>query len=81
MTPGSIPIMSIPNAATISRRPWRRYPGIDRPQPLGLQNLTGDRWVTTAAGGAVRDVDPQRSVGLAAGTRINFGAVVAEIQA
>lgn len=46
----------------------------------GLKNLGGEKWVSTTAEGAVRDVDPGRSVTLAVGTRINFGKIEGEIR-
>ena len=46
----------------------------------GLKNLTDNKWVVTTADGAVRDVDPQRSVTLAVKTRIQFGKAEGEIR-
>lgn len=46
----------------------------------GLKNLSGDRWVATLPSGGLRDVDAGRSVPLAAGTRIQFGKIEAEIR-
>jgi DNA-binding helix-hairpin-helix protein with protein kinase domain len=50
------------------------------PTIWGLKNLSSQKWVITAAGGAVKDVEPGRSVTLTAGTRINFGSVEGEIR-
>jgi serine/threonine protein kinase len=44
------------------------------PGVWGLKNLGGEKWVATLATG-LRDVEPGRSVPLAANTRINFGKV------
>ncbi|MCP9493858.1 MAG: hypothetical protein MSG64_05300 [Pyrinomonadaceae bacterium MAG19_C2-C3] len=46
----------------------------------GLKNLSDDKWVVTAADGSIRDVEPQRSVTLAVGTRIHFGKIEGEIR-
>ena len=43
------------------------------PSRWGLRNLSEHRWTATVAGGSVRDVDPGRSVTVAAGTVIYFG--------
>jgi DNA-binding helix-hairpin-helix protein with protein kinase domain len=47
----------------------------------GLRNVTERKWVATTADGTGRDVEPGRSVALAAGTRIQFGASEGEIRA
>ena len=52
-----------------------------QPGVWGLKNLCGEKWVSTTAEGAVRDVEPGRSVTLAVGTRLNFGKVEGEIRA
>jgi eukaryotic-like serine/threonine-protein kinase len=39
----------------------------------GLKNLSNEKWVVTTTDGDVRDVEPGRSVTLAAGTKIQFG--------
>jgi DNA-binding helix-hairpin-helix protein with protein kinase domain len=44
------------------------------PNIWGLKNLGADKWVATTAGGEVRDVPPGRTVTIATGTRIQFGA-------
>ena len=46
----------------------------------GLKNLSDNKWVVTTADGAVRDVEPQRSVTLAVKTRIQFGRAEGEIR-
>jgi len=50
------------------------------PNLWGLKNLSTDKWVITIADGAIKDVEPQRSVTLAVGTKINFGKVFVEIK-
>ncbi|HEY0048539.1 MAG TPA: hypothetical protein VGB68_04595 [Pyrinomonadaceae bacterium] len=50
------------------------------PNIWGLKNLSGDKWFITAADGSVKDVEPQRSVTLAVGTKINFGKSEGEIR-
>jgi DNA-binding helix-hairpin-helix protein with protein kinase domain len=42
-------------------------------QLWGLKNLSGDKWVLTAADGSLRDVEPGRNATLAPGIKINFG--------
>jgi DNA-binding helix-hairpin-helix protein with protein kinase domain len=59
--------------AEVSRHPSN--PGI-----WGLKNLSQDRWVTTSAEGAVKDVEPGRSLTIAVGTRVNFGKAEGEIR-
>ena len=49
------------------------------PTIWGLKNLASQKWVITSAEGVVKDVEPGRSVTLAAGTRINFGEMEGEI--
>jgi hypothetical protein len=46
----------------------------------GLKNLSGDKWVSRMADGTIRDVEPGRSVTLAVGTKIQFGASEGEIR-
>jgi DNA-binding helix-hairpin-helix protein with protein kinase domain len=60
--------------AAVTQHP--KYPDI-----WGLKNLTDDKWVTTTADGAMKDVESGRSVRLAVGTRINFGQSEGEIRA
>jgi len=50
------------------------------PSIWGLKNLSGEKWVTTAASGAIKDVEPGRSVTLAVGTKVNFGKTEGEIR-
>lgn len=45
----------------------------------GLKNLSGEKWVITTTGGAIKDVEPGRSVRLAVGTKVNFGKTEGEI--
>lgn len=59
--------------AAVSRNP--RDPSI-----WGLKNLTSERWSITTPDGAVKDVEPGRSLTLAVGTKINFGTAEAEIR-
>ncbi len=49
------------------------------PDRWGLKNLSNERCVITTAEGAIRDVEPGRSLSLAVGTRVNFGYAEAEI--
>lgn len=51
-----------------------------QPGLWGIQNLSGEQWVSTAPDGAITDVDPGRSVALALGMRINFGRMEGEIR-
>ena len=51
------------------------------PKVWGLKNLGSAKWVSTSPDGAVRDVEPGRSVSLASGAQINFGKMVWEIRA
>ena len=50
------------------------------PHVWGLKNLAEDKWVATTAGGEVRDVQPGRTVTIATGTRIHFGASEGELR-
>jgi len=54
------------------------------PNIWGIKNLSGDKWVSTAADfdstGTVRDVPAGRSVTLAVGTKINFGKSEGQIR-
>jgi len=50
------------------------------PAIWGLKNLTGRNWVITLNGGTIKEVEPDRSVTLAADTRINFGGVEGDIR-
>jgi hypothetical protein len=60
-------------AASVARHP-------SQANVWGLKNLSGGKWVVTTADGAVRDVEPDRSVTLAAKTRIQFGKAEGEIR-
>lgn len=51
------------------------------PNVWGLKNVSGNKWVVTTADGAVRDVEPGRSVTLAVGTKIKFGKAEGEVRA
>ncbi|MCL4862282.1 MAG: hypothetical protein KJZ93_22900 [Caldilineaceae bacterium] len=51
-----------------------------QPTQWGLQNLSGAKWVVTMADGAMRDVEPGRSVTLASGAQIRFGRAEGEIR-
>lgn len=46
----------------------------------GLKNLSQDKWFITASDGSVKDVEPERSVTLAVGTKIRFGKTEGEIR-
>jgi eukaryotic-like serine/threonine-protein kinase len=46
----------------------------------GLRNLSQQKWVSTTADGKVQDVEPNRSVTLRVGTRIQFGNTEGEIR-
>ena len=62
-------------------QPWaavQRHP--QNPNVWGLKNLSPAKWVMTAPDGAIRDVEPGRSVSLAAGVKVNFGSVEGEIR-
>ncbi|MCU1290025.1 MAG: hypothetical protein JWN60_2254 [Acidobacteria bacterium] len=50
------------------------------PSLWGLKNLSKDRWVITAPDGTIKDVEPQRSVSLSVGTKIQFGREIGEIR-
>ncbi len=59
--------------ASVNRHP--QHPNI-----WGLKNLSAEKWAVTAADGAIKEVEPQRSVTLAAGATINFGKVEGDIR-
>jgi DNA-binding helix-hairpin-helix protein with protein kinase domain len=59
--------------AEVTRHPTN--PGL-----WGLKNKTSAKWVCTLADGTIRDVEPERSVPLALGTKIQFGRVEGEIR-
>ena len=46
----------------------------------GLKNLSRDKWVTTSADGAIKDVEPGRSLTIAVGAKVNFGKAEGEIR-
>jgi eukaryotic-like serine/threonine-protein kinase len=50
------------------------------PRVWGLKNVSGTKWMTGAEDGSVKEIEPGRSVTLAAGTRIRIGQVEAEIR-
>ncbi|MGI8495924.1 MAG: protein kinase domain-containing protein, partial [Pyrinomonadaceae bacterium] len=50
------------------------------PNVWGLKNLSVQKWFITAADGSVKDVEPNKSVTLADGTKIQFGKVEGEIK-
>ena len=56
----------------------QRHP--QNPNVWGLKNLSPAKWVMTAPDGAIRDVEPGRSVTLATGVKVNFGSVEGEIR-
>jgi hypothetical protein len=58
--------------ARVARKP-------DNPGVLGLMNLCRQAWSVTLADGTVVRIEPGRSVRLAAGVRIDFGSVTAEV--
>jgi eukaryotic-like serine/threonine-protein kinase len=51
------------------------------PGVWGLKNLSTSKWVCTFPDGSIRDVEPNRSLPLADGIRVNFGKVEGEIRA
>lgn len=50
------------------------------PNLWGLKNTSQNKWVITSADGAVKDVEPGKSVSLTVGTKIQFGKIVGEIR-
>ena len=50
------------------------------PGVWGLKNLSPRKWVASTPDGAVKDVEPGRSVTLAVGTSIQFGETVGEVK-
>ena len=62
-------------------QPWatvQRHP--QNPSVWGLKNLSPAKWVMTAPDGTIRDVEPGRSVSLAAEVKVNFGSVEGQIR-
>lgn len=53
-------------AAEINQHP-------QNPKIWGLKNLTAKKWVVTTKDGSIKDVEPDRSVQLALGTKVQFG--------
>ncbi len=51
-----------------------------KPNVWGLKNLSALKWYISAADGSVKDVEPNKSVTLAVGTKIQFGKVEGEIK-
>jgi len=51
------------------------------PDILGLQNLSNQTWVAIMANGESKNIEPSRTVKLAAGTQIKFGSVTGQINA
>ncbi|GGA15368.1 vWA domain-containing protein [Okeania sp. KiyG1] len=49
------------------------------PNILGLQNLSNQTWVAIMANGESKNIEPTRTLKLAAGTQINFGSVRGQI--
>jgi hypothetical protein len=45
-----------------------------------LKNVSKDKWVITTTDGSVKDVEPERSVSLTVGTKIQFGKSEGEIK-
>ena len=50
------------------------------PNLWGLKNVSKDKWVITTADGVIKDVEPERSVSLTVGTKIQFGKIEGEIR-
>ncbi len=50
------------------------------PSIWGLRNLGDDKWVATLPNGEVRDVPPSRTVTIATGLRLQFGASEGELR-
>jgi hypothetical protein len=50
------------------------------PLVLGLKNLTTKAWSASIAGGARRQIEPDRSIRLAADTEVSFGCVIGTIR-
>jgi serine/threonine protein kinase len=61
------------DVAEVSRHP-------SNPNLWGLKNLSSEKWVSMTADGAMREIEPGRSVSLAVGTKINFGKSEGEIR-
>jgi serine/threonine protein kinase len=50
------------------------------PKIWGIKNLTNEKWVATLSDGTIKDVEPERSVSLQAGAKLNFGKSEGEIR-
>jgi hypothetical protein len=59
--------------AEVSRHPTQ-------PNVWGLKNISGEKWVSTTSDGAIKEIEPNRSVSLGIGTKINFGKSEGEIR-
>jgi len=59
--------------AEVSRHPTN-------PNIWGLKNLSSTRWTITTAEGNMKNIEPNQSLTLAVGTKINFGQVMGEIR-
>jgi eukaryotic-like serine/threonine-protein kinase len=49
------------------------------PNKWGLKNLSDEKWVRTTPDGKMNDIEPNRSVAIEKGIKINFGKVLGEI--
>jgi hypothetical protein len=45
------------------------------PSIVGLKNLSTNAWTATLSGGERKEVEPGRSIRLAAGTKVHFGVL------
>jgi eukaryotic-like serine/threonine-protein kinase len=59
--------------AEVSRHPTN-------PQLWGIKNLGREKWVCTTAAGELKEVEPNRSIPMSEGTKINFGKTEGEIR-
>jgi eukaryotic-like serine/threonine-protein kinase len=50
------------------------------PSLWGIKNLSAEKWDCTTAAGELKEVEPNRSIPMAAGTKINFGQAEGEIR-
>jgi eukaryotic-like serine/threonine-protein kinase len=50
------------------------------PSLWGIKNLSAEKWVCTTAAGELKEVEPNRSIPMAAGTKIDFGQAEGEIR-
>lgn len=51
-----------------------------QPNVWGLKNMGAEKWVATSRDGAVREVEPGRSITIASGTKVHFGQVEGEFR-